>query len=130
MAAVGWPAAAYVLSTIVAALLTKHMQPGWPRMLAAALPLPAIMWLAHAELMRLRRCDELRQRIELEAMTIAFALSFCLILMLALLDLFGAIHVTIFAAAMLMTLCLLGAHWWVRARYRYGCPPRDGENAP
>ena len=42
--------------------------------------------LTRAEPMRLRRRDELRQRIEMEAMTIAFALSFGLVAMLTFFD--------------------------------------------
>ncbi len=125
VAAMAWPTAVYFLSVIVAALLTKRMDPGWPRMLVAALPLPAIVWLAQAELVRLQRRDELRQRIEQEAMTIAFATSFCVVAMLAFLDLFGALTISVPGVALLMALCWIGAQCWVRARYRYSWLQRD-----
>ena len=130
MAAVGWPTVAYLVSALAAALLTKHMAPGWLRAMVAILPLPSILWLAHAELLRLRRHDELRQRIELEAMTTAFSVSFCLVVMLTFLDLFGVIKVDIVAVAMLMVVCWIGAHIWVRTRYYYSCLQADKEANP
>lgn len=120
VADVGWQTAAYFASVIVAALLTKHMQPGELRLLAAALPIPSILWLAQAELRRLRRRDELRQRIELEAMAAAFSVSFCLIVMLTFLKMFADVDTGIEIVALLMGACWIGAQTWVRARYRYG----------
>ena len=127
VAGTGWPLAAYLVSVIVAALLSRHMAPGWLRALASMLPLPAIVWLARAELLRLRRCDELRQRIELEAMAIAFSISFGTIVMLALLDVFGTLHITLTAVSLFMTACWIGTQLWVRARYRYACVETDDE---
>ncbi|MBX3698067.1 MAG: hypothetical protein R3F08_08060 [Dokdonella sp.] len=109
----------YLASVIIAALLTKRIEPGAMRTLAAMLPLPSIVYLGYAELRRLRRRDELRQRIEIEAITIAFSVSFCLILMLCFLDLFGAFPVPVSVAAFLMTLCWAGAQLWVRMRYHF-----------
>lgn len=118
---VGWPGAAYLVSVIVAAMLTKHVAPGGLRVLVSALPLPAILWLARANLLRLRRLDELRQRIELEAMSIAFAVSFGTVAMLALFDAFGTFTVSLTAVTLFMTVCWFGAQIWVRTRYRYTC---------
>ena len=118
---VGWAGAAYLASVIAAALLTKHMGPGGLRVLVSALPLPAILWLAWANLLRLRRHDELRQRIELEAMSIAFAVSFGTVAMLALFDAFGTFTVSLTAVTLFMTACWFGAQVWVRTRYRYAC---------
>ena len=120
VADVGWPTAAYFASVLLAGWLTRQLEPGALRVAVAALPLPALAWMARAELMRLRRRDELRQRIEMEAMTIAFALSLGLVAMLAFFDLFGVFAVRLPAVAVLMTACWSGAHLWVRARYRYG----------
>ena len=120
VADVGWPSAAYFASVIAAALLTRHVAPGTPRLLLAALPLPAILWLARAELLRLRRRDELRQRIELEAITAAFSVSFCLVIMLTFLKQFAEVDIGIEVVALLMGACWIGSQTWVRARYRYG----------
>ncbi|NCT66473.1 MAG: hypothetical protein GXC76_02390 [Rhodanobacteraceae bacterium] len=128
LADVGWPTATYFASVLLAAWLTRHVEPGALRMAVAALPLPAIAWMARAELMRLRRRDELRQRIEMEAMTIAFALSFGLVAMLTFFDLFGVFSVGLRAVAVLMAACWTGAHLWVRTRYHYDCLPGDAED--
>lgn len=116
---IGWPGAAYFASVIAAALLTRHMAPNTLRVLVAALPLPAILWLARAELLRLRRRDELRQRIELEAMTAAFSVSVGGVLMLTFLKLFADVDTGIEVVALLMGVCWFGAQCWARARYRY-----------
>ena len=125
----GPPTIAYVASVVASALICKQMEPGVLRVLMAMLPVPAIAWMAHAEIMRLRRRDELRQRIELEAMTAAFAVSFGLVVMLTFLNLHGAIVVPIEVAAVLMAVCWVGAQFWVRARYRYWWHQPDNEES-
>ena len=115
----GPPTAAYFISVVVAALLAKHVEPGAWRLLLALLPMPATLWMAHAELSRLRRRDELRQRIELEAYTTAFVVSFCLIAALVFCKMFADVEIDIEIAFLLMGVCWLGAQVWVRARYRY-----------
>ena len=109
----------YIASVVAAGVLSKRMDPGVLRLLAAMIPLPSIVWMAYAEMRRLRRRDELRQRVEVEAMTIAFSISFCVIVMLTFLDLFGALKTTIPVAGLIMALCWIGAQMWVRLRYRY-----------
>lgn len=111
----------YFVSVIAAALLTKRLDPGPLRILAALIPLPSIAWMAWAELRRLRPRDELRQRVEVEAMTIAFSVSFCVIVMLTFLDLFGALRTSLPVAGLIMAACWTGAQVWVRMRYRYWC---------
>lgn len=120
LADVGLPTLAYLLSVVLSALLAERLQPGPWRMLAAALPVPAIAWLAYAEWKRLRRRDELRQRIELEAMTIGFGVSFGVVVALVFLDLNGDVNIPLHVAAFVMAACWMGAQIWVRARYRYG----------
>ena len=109
----------YIASVFVAGVVSKRMEPGGLRILVAMIPLPSIVWMAYAEMRRLRRRDELRQRVEVEAMTIAFSVSFCVIVMLAFLDLFGALKTTIPVAGLIMSICWAGAQIWVRLRYRY-----------
>lgn len=110
---------AYFASVIAAALLSKQIDSLLLRALVGALPLPALMWMAWVELKRLRRRDELRQRIELEAMTIAFAISFGVVAALTFIGLYGAIELPFHVAAFIMATCWIGAQVWVRARYRY-----------
>jgi nicotinamide riboside transporter PnuC len=109
----------YVASVFVAGVLSKRMDPGALRIVVALIPMPSIVWMAYAELRRLRRRDELRQHVEVEAMTIAFAVSFCVIVMLSFLDLFGALKTSLPVAGMIMAVCWLAAQIWVRVRYRY-----------
>lgn len=109
----------YVASVLVAGMVSKRMDPGALRILVALIPVPSIIWMAIAEMRRLRRRDELRQRVEVEAMTIAFGISFCVIAMLTFLDLFGALKTSLPMAGVIMASCWLGAQIWVRLRYRY-----------
>ena len=120
LADVGLPTLAYLLSVAVSALLALRMDPGVARMLVAALPVPAIAWLAYAEWRRLRRRDELRQRIELEAMTTGFGVSFGVVVALVFIGLHGDLDIPLYVAAFVMAACWMGAQFWVRARYRYG----------
>lgn len=109
----------YIASVFVAGMVSKRMDPGVLRILVAMIPLPSIAWMAYAEMRRLRRRDELRQRVEVEAMTIAFSVSLCVIAMLTFLDLFDALKTPMPVAAVVMCVCWLGAQIWVRLRYRY-----------
>jgi hypothetical protein len=109
----------YLASVIAASLLSQTIEPGPLRNLCALLPVPSILFMAHAELQRLRGRDELRQRIELEAMTIAFSVSICAITMLAFLDLLAGVAITMPAAALLMAASWIGAQLWTRLRYQY-----------
>ncbi|MGB0134057.1 hypothetical protein [Dokdonella sp.] len=117
----------YIGSVIVALLLGKSLEPGLMRTLCALLPMPSILFMAHAELKRLRRRDELRQRIELEAMTIAFSISICAITMLAIFELLAGVVISMPAASILMVASWIGAQLWTRFRYQYWW--QQGENA-
>lgn len=109
----------YIVSVLVAGVVSKRMDPGALRILVAMIPLPSITWMAYAEMRRLRRLDELRQRVEVEAMTIAFSVSLCVVVMLTFLDLFDALKTSIPVAGLIMCICWAGAQLWVRLRYRY-----------
>ena len=116
---VGPPTLFLVASVIVAGVVGKRMDPGVLRIIVAMIPLPSIVWMAYTEVRRLRRRDELRQRIEVEAMTIAFLVPLGVVLMLTFLDSFGGLKIPLSVAAMVMCVCGLGAHFWVRLRYRF-----------
>lgn len=120
LADVGLPTLAYLVSVAASALLAHGMEPGIGRLLVAALPVPSIAWLAYAEWRRLRRRDELRQRIEMEAMTLGFGVSFIVVVALVFLDLHGDLDIPLYVAAFVMAACWIGAQIGVRARYRYG----------
>lgn len=109
----------HVASVIVAGASSKRMDPDGLRILVAMIPLPAIAWMACAEMRRLRRGDELRLRIEAEAMMIAFPISFCVIVMPTFLDLFGALKITLPIAVLIMGACWIGAQIRARRHYLY-----------
>lgn len=113
----------YFASVAIAMIFAKRVDPGLPRLLVCLLPLPSILWLAWAEIRRLSRRDELRQRIEVEAITLAFLLSFCGIITLTFLELGKALTLSMPFATMglLMSFCWAVAHIVVRSRYRYWC---------
>ena len=116
---VGPPMLFVIASVIVAGVVSKRMDPGVLRILVAMIPLPSIVWAVYAEMRRLRRRDELRQRIEVEAMAIAYLVSLGVILMLTFLDKFGGLEIPLPLPALVMCVCGLVAHIWVRLRYRF-----------
>ncbi len=124
------PTLAYFAAVVAAALLSERTASPVLRVLAGALPLPALAWMAWVELKRLRRRDELRQRIELEAMTIAFAVSFGVVAALTFIGMYGALELPLHLAAFIMAVCWIGAQLWVRARYRYWWLQGDDPEKP
>ena len=122
------PTLAYFACVAAAAVLSERTESTWLRILAGALPLPALAWMAWVELERLRRRDELRQRIELETMTIAFAISFGIVAALTFIGLYGRIDLPLHLAALVMAASWIGAQLWVRARYHYWWR-QEGEDA-
>ncbi|MBN8481275.1 MAG: hypothetical protein J0L88_06740 [Xanthomonadales bacterium] len=122
------PTLAYFACVIAAAVLSERTGSATLRVLAGMLPLPALAWMAWVELKRLRRRDELRQRIELEAMTIAFAISFGIVAALTFIGLYGRIELPLHLAALVMAASWIGAQLWVRARYHYWWR-QEGEDA-
>ena len=110
---VGPPTLFVAASITVAGVVAKRMEPGVLRIFLAMIPLPSIIWMAYTEVRRLRRRDELRQRIEVEAMTIAFLVSLGVILMPTILDLFGGMEIPLQAALLVMSVCGLA--------HRSGC---------
>ena len=89
----------FFASVIGAMLLAKRVEPGLVRVLVCLIPLPSVLWLAWVEISRLRRRDELRQRIEVEAIAIAFAMSFVIVVTLTFLELGNAFSVQASATA-------------------------------
>lgn len=117
----------YIASVAVAMLLAKRVDPGIVRLLVCLIPLPSTVLLAWTEIRRLSRRDELRRRIEVEAITVAFVLSFGAVITLTFLELGKAMTLSMpFAAAgLLMSACWIIAQLIVRSRYRYWCVLSD-----
>jgi hypothetical protein len=76
-----------LLSTIVSVYLLHRLTPGSPQAYAAAaLPLGFFAWAFWWMFNNARRCDEMQQRVQFEALAFAFALSLILILAVKLLQ--------------------------------------------
>ena len=111
----------FFASVIGEMLLAKRVEPGLVRVLVCLIPLPSVLWLAWVEISRLRRRDELRQRIEVEAIAIAFAMSFVIVVTLTFLELGNAFSVQASTVSLVMAACWVAAQIIVRTRFRYWC---------
>jgi len=77
----------FVVSYFVARLLLQINMPAPFNVLAALLPVPfAFLWISKF-IQHIRQLDELQRRIHLEALAVAFPLTFLLLLTLGLLEL-------------------------------------------
>lgn len=126
------PATLFYFGSVAAAMLfAKQVDAGLPRLLVSLLPLPSIVLLAWVEIRRISRRDELRRRIEVEAITTAFVLSFGTMVTLSFLELGKAISLPLplVTAAMVMTASWAIGHIVVRIRYQYWCVLSDRGNA-
>lgn len=71
---------------ICRSLLRQTTFPTWERVAIALVPIPFFAWFLWKFIARLRTADELRRRIQLEALAIAFPLSIVLLMTLGLLQ--------------------------------------------
>jgi hypothetical protein len=99
---------------IVAVVSGPRIGSPWLRALVAISPVPFLLGFTWLKYSRIRRTDELRQRMEL---VVALIASILLLTVFALLDDLSVMHLPFIAAAPLMGLLYLGAQ--VRAHRRY-----------
>lgn len=111
-------ASAYVPVAVVAMTWIDRVQTPWLRTLAALSPLPFVLGLADVEFARIRRTDELRQRMELEAAAAAMVVSLLLVLVLGLLDNAGIVKLPLLFVAPVMCAVYVGAQIWSHRHYR------------
>lgn len=109
---------AYVPTLIFAISRMKSIESPVLRALAALLPLPFLLATTYLEYMRIRRTDELRQRMELEAGLLALVASVLLVMTLGLLDGAGVIKLPLLFAAPVMCLTYIAAQIWVHRHYQ------------
>ncbi len=88
------------------------------RALAALSPMPFIAGFVYIEYLRVRRTDELRQRMELLAGVIGFVVATLVLMALGLLDRVGVVHVPLVMAAPIMCGIYALAQIWAHRRYR------------
>lgn len=70
-----------------ARIVIESVEPGWLKLAVSLVPLPAFAWFLRDFVLYLRGLDELEQRIQLEALAIAFPLTLMLIMTLGLVQL-------------------------------------------
>lgn len=111
-----------VLLTMAVALAAMHFRDALPPFGRSA-SLVALMlcyaWLGWNDFRHIRRCDELRRRLELEAMMLAFIVATGAILCLFFADALRLLAVPFAAAPFVMVGCYVACQLWVRLRYRY-----------
>jgi hypothetical protein len=108
----------YLGSIVLALVFGPSFTTPWVRAAMALAPVPPVFGFVVLEFRRIRATDELRQRIELEAATLALAIGVPLLLALGLLDGAGVVAVRmIFASPVLIGVYML-AQLWAHRRYR------------
>lgn len=80
-------------------------------------------WMGWTEFRHLRQCDELRRRLELEAMMLAFIASIGVLLLLFFADSLKLLVVPFAAAPLTLGGCYMACVLWTRLRYRYWAMP-------
>jgi hypothetical protein len=110
--------AGYVPVLLLAIETAPRIASPWLRGLAALAPVPFLAGFAWLEYARIRRTDELRQRMELEAGLLALVASVLLTTVLGLLDKAGVVRLPLLAAAPLACALYVGAQAWAHRRYR------------
>ncbi|WP_300615941.1 hypothetical protein [Dokdonella sp.] len=118
-----WWASAFLmlgyLPTIVFAMSKmESIQSPALRALVALSPMPFIAGLAYLEYLRIRRTDELRQRMELEAGMAGLVVSILVLTTLGLLDNAGLVRVPLMLAPPLMCVFYVCAQVWAHRHYR------------
>jgi len=117
-----WSSAALMVVYVGAILFSvkfgKTISAPLPHIAAALAPVPPVIGFVALEFARIRATDELRQRIELEAATLALALGIPLLLALGLLDDAGIAHPGALTAPLLLVVVYVLAQLWAHWRYR------------
>ncbi len=112
---------AMLLIIVVAALMLhfrKSLGPFGRSGFLVALML-SYVWAGWVEFSQLRRCDELRRRLELEAMMLSFIVATGVILGLFFANALKLLAVSFAAAPFVMVGSYVACQLWTRLRYRY-----------
>lgn len=108
--------------TLVVAALTMHFEKSLGA-LGKSICLVLVMlcygWCGWIEFRHLRQCDELRRRLALEAMMLAFISATGIILTLFFANAMKLLDVPFSAALLVMMGCYVVCDIWARLRYRY-----------
>ena len=116
--AVWLPAVALIVSIGLYAAAAHRLGPGG-RVAALVLMMACYVWAGWAEFRHMQRMDEMRRRLEMEAMVLAFIAGTGVILALYLAQAARLATVPFAAAPLTLWCCYVLAHLWARLRYRY-----------
>ena len=108
----------YVPTIVFAMSKMASIQSPPLRALIALSPMPFVLGFVYVEYTRIRRTDELRQRVELEAGLIGLVVSILVLTALGLLDNAGVIELPLLLAAPLMCVFYFCAQIWAHRHYQ------------
>lgn len=109
---------AYMSTFLFATSKMDSLQSPLLRALAALSPMPFLLAAVYLEYLRIRRTDELRQRMELEAGLIGLVVSILIVMALGLLDGAGVVKLPLLLAAPVMCAVYVAAQVWAHRHYR------------
>jgi hypothetical protein len=116
--AIWLPTTVMLVGLVVFGALLRQLSPAGKAIGLVAL-MACYVWLGWAEFRHLQRMDEMRRRIEMEAMVLAFITSTGVTLTLFFADALKLASVPLVAVPMVLVGCYVLAHLWARLRYRY-----------
>lgn len=109
---------AYVSAFVFATSKMQSIQSPLLRAAAALSPMPFLLAAVYLEYVRIRRTDELRQRMELEAGLLGLVVSILVVMALGLLDGAGVVKLPLLLAAPVMCGIYVVAQVWAHRHYR------------
>ncbi|MGN2253084.1 hypothetical protein ACFWZ4_06885 [Frateuria sp. GZRe12] len=116
--AVRLPLAVLLAAIALYAVSVRHLGPAG-RAIALAALMACYVWAGWTEFQQIRRMDEMRRRLEMEAMVLAFIANSGVILLLYFVRASKLVDVPFVVAPLALWSCYLLAHLWARLRYRY-----------
>lgn len=112
------PTTVMLVVVVLFELYARQLSPAG-RLFAVVALMASYAWTGWAEFRHMRCMDEMRRRLEMEAMVAAFIAGAGLVLALFFLDALGLVVVPFAAAPMALFACYVLAQLWARLRYRY-----------
>lgn len=110
--------AAYIPTFVFAMSKMHSIQSPLLRAVAALSPMPFLLAAVYLEYLRIRRTDELRQRMELEAGLLGLVASILIVMALGLLDGAGVVKLPLLLAAPVMCVVYIAAQVWAHRHYQ------------
>lgn len=112
------PTTVMLVVVVLFSRYAKHLPPAG-RMLAVAALMASYAWTGWAEFRHMRCMDEMRRRLEMEAMVLAFIAGAGVVLALFFVKALKLAQVPFVAAPLVLFGCYVLAQLWARLRYRY-----------